>query len=409
MILHKASIQGVGSLHLVKSSSYENSSLSRSNYQIKLTDNLFITYFMAMEYLRLITRCTLHRLQHLKKLALTMLLLYLLAFTLACGGNHGSSTSERPSPPGSPVAEAPDQTLLRWESNMTEYGQRLCNDLSSESPSNEQALASTYYDGIDVFLRIADYRHDDKWAKCAERAVAVYRDNYVFPNNGVIPAYWNFTHGLTRHYLRTGDQKSQQAVFLIAQNAAFSRENTPLSSTENNALSREVSYTIMTYLNAIRLGSQPSPRLLPMVDQAIGHLQQWLSDSSGTSPMKPFMVALTGQALIQYYEYKRDERIPSMLRTTLDAMWKRTWKANEGAFRYQEKSVNPDEEGSAPDLNLLIAPAYMWVGHHDNNDEFRSRAEQIFASGVQNSFLGNGKHFNQNYRWSFDFVSWRNG
>lgn len=333
----------------------------------------------------------------------------MLVLPSACGGNHGTSASEQPSPPSSPVAEAPDQTLLRWEENMTEYGQRVCSELAGESPSSEKALAATYYDGIDVFLRIAEYRHEDKWTQCADRAIAAYRDNYVFPNNGVIPAYWNFTHGLTRHYLQTGDQKSREAVFLIAANAAFSRENTQLSSTENNTLSREVAYTIMTYLNAIRLGAQPSPRLQPLVDQALGHLQQWLSDDSGKSPMKPFMVALTGQALIQYFEYHKDPRIPSTLRMTLDGMWRRTWRADEGAFRYQEKSLNPDDEGSAPDLNLLIAPAYMWVGYHENDNEFRSRAEQIFASGVQEAFLGNGKHFNQNYRWSFDFVSWRNG
>jgi hypothetical protein len=293
---------------------------------------------------------------------------------------------------------------------MNQYGQRVCDELGDESPASEQALAATYYDGIDVFLRIAHYRREEKWTQCANRAIAIYRDNYVFPNGGVIPAYWNFTHGLTRHHLLTGDEKSRQAVLMIAQNAAFSREDTPLTDTQSNALSREVAYTIMTYLNAIKLGAKPSPRLQPLVDQAIAHLQQWNSDDTRNSPMKPFMVALTGQALIQYYEYHRkDERIPPMLRQTLAEMWSRTWRADEGAFRYQEKSFNPDDLEGAPDLNLLIAPAYMWIGHHDNDDEFRSRAEQIFSFGVQRSFLGNGKHFNQNYRWSFDFVTWRNG
>lgn len=362
-----------------------------------------------MEHLSSSTKARLQRLRYQTLATFASILLSILALTTGCGGSHGSSASERPSPPGSPVAEAPDQVLLRWEANMTEYGQRICNELTGESPSSEQALAATYYDGIDVFLRIAEYRHEGTWTTCAERAVSVYRDNYIFPNHGVIPAYWNFTHGLTRHFLRTGDQKSKQAVLLIAENAAFSRENTPLSETESAALSREVAYTVMTYLNAISLGAQPSTRLKPLMEQALGHLQQWLSDTSNTSPMKPFMVALTGQALIQYYDFQRDERIPSVLRKTLDAMWKRTWRENERAFRYQEKSINPDDENSAPDLNLLIAPAYMWVGQHDNDDEFRSRAEQIFASGVEQAYLGNGKHFNQNYRWSFDFVKWRNG
>ncbi len=347
--------------------------------------------------------------RHREQITLALFLLYLLTFTSACGGKHGNSTSERQSPPKSPIAESPDQTLSTWEVNMAEYGKRVCDDLDSNSPSSDQALAATYYDGIDVFLRIADYRTEEKWIACADRAISIYRDNYVFPNGGKIPGYWNFTQGLTRHYLRTGDQKSRQAVFLIAQNAAYSRQDTPLSTTEVNSLSREVAYTIITYLNAIELGAQPSLRLQPLIDQAIAHLQRWISGDARNSPMKPFMVALTSQALIQYYQYRKDERIPATIRLALDEMWNRAWKADEGAFIYQEKSYGTGDEDSAPDLNLLIAPAYMWIGSHNNDDEFRSRAEQIFTYGVHKAFLGNGKHFNQNYRWSFDFIRWRNG
>jgi hypothetical protein len=37
------------------------------------------------------------------------------------------------------------------------------------------------------------------------------------------------------------------------------------------------------------------------------------------------------------------------------------------------------------------------------------RGDAIFASGVRRAWLGDGKHFNQNYRWSFDFIRWRQG
>ena len=371
-----------------------------------------------MEYNISSTQRTTHYPDYLRRATFILLVVHLLTLVgcslSGCGSGQSQNTSsDGSSSPSSPIAESPDPfiegAITEWQTNMVKFGEPLCAELEDMSPSSEQALAATYYDGIDVLLRIAEYRNEEAWLSCANRAISIYRDNYVFPNGGSIPGYWNFTHGLTRHYLLTKDQKSQQAVLLIAKNAAFSRENTPLSETVDNSLSREVAYTIMTYLNVLKVGGDLSPRLEPLVGQALGHLEQWISSApGGNTTMKPFMVALTSQALIQYYQYRADQRIPALLEKALAEMWNRAWQPDEGAFRYQEKSTNLSDEDSAPDLNLLIAPAYMWVGQHNNNVEFRTKAEQIFAFGVQKSFLGSGKHFNQNYRWSFDFVAWRN-
>ena len=67
-----------------------------------------------------------------------------------------------------------------------------------------------------------------------------------------------------------------------------------------------------------------------------------------------------------------------------------------------------DATAAAPDLNLLIAPAYAWLYRQTGDPAYRDRGDQIFAGGVKLAWLG-AKQFNQNYRWSFDYVRWRSG
>ena len=61
----------------------------------------------------------------------------------------------------------------------------------------------------------------------------------------------------------------------------------------------------------------------------------------------------------------------------------------------------------APDLNLLIAPAFAWLYQRTGDTTYRDRGDQIFAGGVKGAYLDGAKQFNQSYMWSFDFVKWR--
>jgi hypothetical protein len=40
-------------------------------------------------------------------------------------------------------------------------------------------------------------------------------------------------------------------------------------------------------------------------------------------------------------------------------------------------------------------------------ERFRDRGDQIFLGGVNQAYLGDGKHFQQNYRLSIFYVQWR--
>ena len=60
----------------------------------------------------------------------------------------------------------------------------------------------------------------------------------------------------------------------------FAAAGTPLSSTQSYELSREVAYVIMLYLSLEDLGLPRNARLLPLVEQAFGHLDQWFVNRS---------------------------------------------------------------------------------------------------------------------------------
>ena len=320
-----------------------------------------------------------------------------------------------PAPTARPSLPAVPQ-LSAWEQQMLEYGARHCATLKG-SASFDTKLASTYYDAEWVYYQIADYTGDAAWHDCARAAEAVYRDQYVLANNGAVPGYWNFSHGVAEDYLRTGDQQSRSAVVALATRAAYAVDGTSLAESASADYSREVAYTIMAYLNAESVGEPRRARLADMKQQALGHLNQWFV-AKNTTYIRPFMVALTAHALISYDQAVGDAQILPLLKTAADWMWANMWVSSGGAFRYtnvdtakfspSQFAYNTGGTELAPDLNLLIAPLYAWIYHQTGDAVYRDRADQIFAGGVAGAYLANGKQFDQNYRWSFAYLKWRN-
>jgi hypothetical protein len=206
----------------------------------------------------------------------------------------------------------PIPELQTWESNMTTYGRQNCNILEA-TPSTDQP-AYTYYDAERVYYQITAYTGDPTWRYCANLAEAAYRDRYVLPNNGGVPGYWNFTRGLLLDYQKTADATSKEALVLLSQRGAFCADGVPLDWTKDAHYSREVAYCISALLNAETVGEPRRTRLNDLATQAFGHIDQWFI-SKNASYMRPFMVGLTLQALIQYYEISHDSRVPSAVKT----------------------------------------------------------------------------------------------
>jgi len=329
----------------------------------------------------------------------------LIAFCLfvfsSCSPSHpGDSVA----PPVADDGRIPEYN--RWTAEMLTWGQHHCNRLNDKNLGFDPRLAATYYDAAWVYYQIADFTRDSSWNSCAAAALRVYRDEYVIPAEGIVPGFWNFTRGLAQDYHRTGNSSSKNAVRLLANNAAFARDVTPASETEDAALSREVAYAIISYLDAEEIGEPARARLGQLVSQSLGHLDQWFVHRSAPF-VRPFMVGLTSQALIEYYERSGDQRILPALINAADSLWDETWVEGAQAFMYTDRHHESGGQEPAADLNLLIAPMYAWLYKETGNARFRNRADDIFAGGVRGAYLNNAKQFNQNYRWSFSYLEWR--
>jgi len=332
---------------------------------------------------------------------ISTLLIFSILFAGSCGG--GSSDDSDAQAAAFSFSDIPG--LPAWEDNMRTFGQNHCKEIRDSAKSFDDRLAASYYDAILVYSKIYQHTGDSSWIPCISGAKEIYRDRYVIANNGKVPGYWNFTEGLTRDFEKRGDQISKKAAILLSTQAAFAVDDTPLSSTTDSLLSREVAYAIVSYLDAERLGQPRRPRLEQLVDQALGHLDQWFVRKSAPY-IRPFMVALTARALIMYQEVTSDPRILPALRNAADWLWEHTWNQNHKAFQYTDRKVESGGTELAPDLNLLIAPMYAWIYRQTGILAYRQHAEMIFDGGVSGAYVQGAKQFNQNYFWSFELVSW---
>jgi len=352
--------------------------------------------------------------------------------------------------------------LTAWEQNMVTYGNKWCAYLNS-SATYDAKLLSTYYDAQWVFFQIGDYTGDPKWNDCAESAERIYRDQYVRANNYVTSGYWRFPHGIYEDYVRNtpaGTKSTLTDIRGMRDLPAFSDPdtNTYAGDWYHAHYAREMSYAVDAQLEAEKAGEpRQVNRMHLYMAMLANHLNQWQNNDythpSTNDPnanyMQPFMAGLVMQALIDFYEWEvKNNRnpddyfpdIPGRLQNFTSWLFnkavivsgpgagKRMWIADlggssgnwtdaggtgYGAFRYTDR-YTPNEYSSstvpepAPDLNLLIATAYAWVYKMTGSLEARSEADTIFSSGVKTAAVDwNGKIFDQNYRWSFDYIKYR--
>jgi len=287
----------------------------------------------------------------------------------------------------------PIPRLQEWEDNMRQWGQTYCQPI----PDIWEGYV-WYYDGMRVYQQIADYTADATWLTCADFSKDVYR-GYILQNNGGVPGWRVFPHGLRSDFLRNQAPASREAVHLLALNSAYAAHGGGV----DPGLVRETAYLVHAYRAAESLGDPRHPKLDRAVDFLLGHLDAWFV--SETEPyMQPFMVGLACEALIQYYEQSRDPRVPPAIKAALDALWDWAWVAEDRSFFYESTG---DTTQGTPDLNMLIAPAFGWLYAMTGDPTYQQRGDLIFEGGILGAWLGGGKQFSQNYRWSPDYVKWR--
>ena len=261
-----------------------------------------------------------------------------------------------------------------------------------------------FYDGARVYFQIADYTKDAKWENCALWIAKQYRD-YTIKANGGQPAYRLFPHGLEMAYRRTGDESFKTAVLLMAKNAPYASSGGGVST----KLIRETAFVLNCYLAAERLGAPRHPQTERAVAQLLGHFSM-LFDTNSYELHQTFFDGLAAEALIGWHGMTGDARIAPVIKKMLDWHWNSGWNGKQLVY-------NPDPLGPRCDnsckkytseLIALSMPAFGWYARHTGDKTYRERGDVMWSHMHDTDISYHGKIFSQNYRWTFDYLAWRN-
>ena len=312
-----------------------------------------------------------------------------------------------PFPPNTP---APG--LQKWEDNMRLYGKKHVN--RNYVGCCEDQTGVWYYDGARAFLQIFDHTGDSSYLDFARRIRTAYRDE-MLKTKGLVK-YAIFPHGLREFYKRYGDQKSKDALLAMRTDPGFgyrAQWGAPWNS------SREMAYSLSLHVAAesvglarkveTSMGFEPGETLFDEhLAIVMGHFEQWFV-SERAKFVYPFMVGLSVEALIDYYEVSGDPEVLWLLKQAADKMYPNplTWHETSESMMIVEEKSGVITRGPAPDLNMMIAPLYGWVFQQTGDVKYRDIGDRLFRSGAQKAYLDGGKQFSQNYRWSFKYLEWR--
>ena len=301
-----------------------------------------------------------------------------------------------------------------------------------------------YYDAGRVYYQIADATGDSRWNACAKTAIIAYRDGYLNwqPVHGRATDWEIFPKGLYMDWQRTQDPKSKQAVLDLANNAAFSQP-VPTSWVPGPASIRGMSYNLEAKLYANDLGANLDysfqlnrlklywAQMLWMLQNQTGTgLPASLAPDRldvGHQYIRPFMVGVSAEALIEYWNRTRDNSVLGIIQPVLDLMWQQAYVAGPpatmlytvpqrgGSCPWGPTGDNSDSCTSVPSpaLNMLIAPAYMWVFMMTGDAMWRDRADTLWQGWIEANYRTGslccpaGKAFNQGAKWSPSFFAWR--
>jgi hypothetical protein len=307
------------------------------------------------------------------------------------------------------------ETLLvpfydEWERAVCSFGDIHGAKFFDPTLSGGARLNLCYYDAALIYRNLGKTFPTHDYLCVRDEAIKIYRDGYVLaqPQPGKVAGIEVFPDGLYWHYKDTGDERSKQAVILMADNAAFSSQFeidnwlAPLNS------SREAAYALRCKLFSRELGGTPVG-IESLKNICLGHLKQWRDILDGTNPaptMEPlqdvrcFMVGLTCQALIEYASRTFAPDIKAAIVQTLNLMWDKMALPDLKTMQYTDRVIpGVGDLSPSPDVNMLIAPAYAWIGQVE-------RADLLFEGGL-GAYLTGDKQFNQALRWTWEYFAWR--
>lgn len=326
-----------------------------------------------------------------------------------------------------PTSFPPVPGKAKFESEMTARAAQWCDKstgallrISGGLLAFGVSLQVWYYDGAWVYRQIAAYTGDSDWLRCANNITDQYRDRYVLPNNGSLPGYRIFTDGL-KAACASCDGRNRLATFLLA-----ARNGAAAGGSVWTSGMRETAYLLESAINAANAHGYTEWSRIPTAGDW-GAIRSAISTSASRllgmmdsvrgdhyNSQQTFMIGLALRALIQYWEYSGDPRVPVEVKEVLDYIWDRLWDRSRMRLIFNvaprgakcEVTCNPIAH---TDLINMTVPAFAWYWSITGDETYRERGDEMFSHSLDTSIADHGKIFTQNYRWGIDYVLWREG
>jgi hypothetical protein len=317
--------------------------------------------------------------------------------------------SALPPPPAAPRLSGPG--ILgkpKWDATMLSLGAKWCNTNQVFNFADESQV--WFYDGARVYFQMADYTKDPKWHACAMNIARQYRD-YVIRSNGQLYGWRLHPHGLLMAWKRTGDPSYRTALDLLSRNGLYA----PAGGGIHFQLMRETAYVLQGYIAAERAGLPRNPLMYKAATYLIGQFAElFLPQFTVNMPAGQHQTCMDGlgaAALIEYYEVTRDPRVPPTIKLMLDWLWTNAWSRTLGKLMINPAPLGPRctwgcQQYDTSLINLSV-PAYAWYWQLTADPDYMWKGDEMFSHALDDGISWSGKIFSQNYRWSFDYVRWR--
>ena len=202
---------------------------------------------------------------------------------------------------------------------------------------------------------------------------------------------------------------------------------------------RENSYALDVILAIDHMGLTPTndqPGTSPLntwaakrqrcADTVIQALDAYVNGTFRYSEHQYFFDGLAMDALIHWWQATKDPRVPMTVKAILDQYYSNynlaahigMWNPDAtGTPRCNNSNLwwDPEPDGHCqdnttvylPQLHHLFDHAFAWYWRVSGDDTYRIEGDEVFGHGLYPA--DKGKSFSQLYRYSFDYVGWRQG
>jgi len=205
-----------------------------------------------------------------------------------------------------------------------------------------------------------------------------------------------------------------------------------------DAYLRENSYGLDLIMTLDRMGLTPidppgtsaantwKVRRQRCVDEIIGSLSAYLESEKRFDENQYFISGLALDCIIHWWQATKDPRVPMVVKATLDqyysnyntsthiAMWNpepigprclnvANWYVSAVDDHCRDNTISTNTQ-----LHNLFGHAFAWYWRISGDDTYRTEGDEVFSHALD-TIADKGKVWSQMYRYSFNYVAWRQG